>query len=234
MSGESGTIRSYQRVFRPERRIYSVEGRALPVPGGIPLRWLACWTGGLLFVLLLGTGSGAALLIAGACGAAIGLSSGGASGAALGAGSAALSALLAGFLLGALDWPLRLVVVPALVATLASQATPDGRRAERFALSWIRLRLGARRRSLGRELPALGEHARAAELWVEGDESGARLRRARVHGPASVAFAEPVDLRAAGGRRRSHLARRLGWHARRGSVADHVELAAGESLEIRP
>jgi len=34
-------IRSYQRIFRPERRIYQVEGHVLPVPGGVPLRWLA-------------------------------------------------------------------------------------------------------------------------------------------------------------------------------------------------
>jgi hypothetical protein len=32
-------IRSYQRIFRPERRIYQIEGRALPVSGGVPLRW---------------------------------------------------------------------------------------------------------------------------------------------------------------------------------------------------
>lgn len=234
MSEGYGGIRSYQRVFRPERRIYSVEGRALPVPGGIPLRWLGYWTGTLVFVLLLGTGSEAALLLAGAGGAAVGLSSGGTSGALFGAGSAALLALLVGFIFGALDWPLRLVVLPAAVATLATQAAPDGRRAERFALSWVRLRLGARRRSLGRELLAPGGQGRSAGLWVEGDESGARLRRARVLGPACVAFATPVELRASGGRRRSYLARRLGWHARRGSVADRVELQPGEHLEIRP
>ena len=36
---EREPIRSYQRIFRPERRIYHLEGRALPVPGGVPLRW---------------------------------------------------------------------------------------------------------------------------------------------------------------------------------------------------
>jgi hypothetical protein len=38
---EPALIRSYQRIFKPERRICQVEGRSLPVPGGIPLRWLA-------------------------------------------------------------------------------------------------------------------------------------------------------------------------------------------------
>ena len=41
-------IRSYQRIFRPERRIYQVEGRTLPVPGGVPLRWLGWATAALL------------------------------------------------------------------------------------------------------------------------------------------------------------------------------------------
>jgi hypothetical protein len=233
VSGEYGPIRSYQRVFRPDRRIYSVEGRSLPVPGGVPLRWLAYWTGALLFVLLLGAGSGTAVLLAAAVGAGLGLSSGGAPGAMLGAGSAALCALVAGFVLGALDWPLRLVVVPAAVATLATQATPDGRRAERFALSWVRLRLGARRRSLGRELPVPGTSG-AAELWVEGDGSGVELRRACVLGPACVTFAAPVELRAPAGRGRVYLARRLGWHVRRGPVAERIELRAGERLEVQP
>ena len=41
MSDQPAPIRSYQRIFRPERRLYSIEGRVLPVPGGVPLRWLA-------------------------------------------------------------------------------------------------------------------------------------------------------------------------------------------------
>jgi hypothetical protein len=84
------------------------------------------------------------------------------------AGALAFGAVwLAGAVLGLLDWPLRLVVMPVAVATLATQASPDARRADRFALSWLALRLAPSRRSLGRALPPTGTTRRASvEVWV--------------------------------------------------------------------
>ena len=155
-------VRSYQRIFRPERRLYQVEGRPLPVPGGVPLRWLGWAAGTLLAVLALAAGSGSVAALA-AGGAALGGLVAGGRRLALAAAAAAFVAVPAfGFVLGALDWPLRLVVLPALVATLATQATPDGRRADRFAWSWLALRLAPRRRSLGRALAAKRRHPRGA------------------------------------------------------------------------
>src|SRR5829696_8029531 len=58
---------------------------------------------------------------------------------------------------GRLSAPLRLVVLPLAVAVLATQAAPDGRRADRFAADWLRLRLRARRRSAGRAVLLEGE-----------------------------------------------------------------------------
>ncbi len=52
-----GVVRSYQRIFRPDRRIYQVEGRRIPIPGGIPLVWLGYATATVLVVLLLGARS---------------------------------------------------------------------------------------------------------------------------------------------------------------------------------
>ena len=52
MSDTSQPIRSYQRIFRPDRRIYQIDGRRLPVPGGVPLEWLA-WAFGALVVILV-------------------------------------------------------------------------------------------------------------------------------------------------------------------------------------
>lgn len=160
-------IRSYQRIFRPERRIYQLEGHALPVPGGVPLRWLA-WAGAALAaVLALCSGSlaPASMLALGAAGAGFAL--GGRESALLAAISCWAAAWLGGIALGALDWPLRLIVIPACVATLATQASPDGRRADRFALSWLALRLSPRRRSLGRAVPLAGSPQRfGGELWV--------------------------------------------------------------------
>jgi hypothetical protein len=232
VSDEPGVIRSYQRIFRPERRIYSIEGHPLPVPGGVPLRWLAYASGSLLGSIVLAAHSpGFAFLVAVAAGIA-GLGVGGRKAAALGAAVGLVGVEMTGWIVAALDWPLRLIVLPAAVATLATQATPDGRRPERFAVSWLLLRLAPRRRSLGRELPATGIPQRYdAELWVGADQRSPDLRRARVRGPARVSFSVPVEERR---RRRKVTVRRLGWHRRRGKVARAVDLDAGEVLEVQP
>jgi hypothetical protein len=233
VSVEREPIRSYQRIFRPERRIYQLEGRTLPVPGGVSLRWLAYALAALGAVLVIGSGSfGLAVAIAIGAGCA-GFFVGGLLSAVL-AGAAALSALwLAAALLGALDWPLRLIVIPAALATFATQATPDGRHADRFAASWLALRLAPRRRSLGRALPSAGTaHLPEGELWVAPDEHGPRLRRARIRGAGTVGFAEEVALRRRGSRRliASPVARRR----REGLRARRLALGADEVLELRP
>jgi hypothetical protein len=160
-------IRSYQRIFRPERRIYRIEGHVLPVPGGVPLRWLAYAAAALCAVLALASGSMAVPVLLALVASVAGLALGGGEGAALAGTVAFGAAWLGGLALGLLDWPLRLIVAPVAVATLATQATPDGRRADRFAASWLALRLAPRRRSLGRALPVAGAAQRAGgELWA--------------------------------------------------------------------
>ena len=69
MSQRPAVVRSYQRLFRPDRRIYAVDGRTLPIPGGLPLRWLAAATVILLVVLALAAMSPAIIALAGAVGA---------------------------------------------------------------------------------------------------------------------------------------------------------------------
>ena len=224
-------IRSYQRIFRPERRIYQIEGRTLPIPGGVPLRWLAYATATLLAVLALGSGSGAVVLAAGAAAAVAGLRAGGRTAAAVAAIAAVAGSYLGGWALGLLDWPLRLVVLPAGVATLATQATPDGRRADRFALGWLAIRLAPRRRSLGRTLPAAGRrHLLGGEVWVAPDERAPRLRRARVRGPALVFFSAAVGLRRLGLRKRRLQATASGGQR----TPARVVLGEREVLEVRP
>jgi hypothetical protein len=160
-------IRSYERIFRPERRIYQVEGHSLPVPGGVPLRWLAYTAAALFAALALGSGSLLVPALAGLAVLAAGAVAGEPERALAAAGLAFGATWLAGVLLGALDWPLRLIVFPAAVATVATQASPDGRRADRFAASWLALRLAPRRRSLGRALPSVGQARHSGgEMWV--------------------------------------------------------------------
>lgn len=236
MSGSYEPIRSYQRIFRPERRIYQIEGRTLPVPGGVPLRWLAYATATLLFVIAVGSDSAAVTVAAGALAAGIGLNVGGRAAAGLAALGAVGLTVVGGWALGLLDWPLRLIVIPATVATLATQATPDGRRADRFALSWLSLRLAPMRRSLGRAQPLLGHGQRLdGELWVKPDERQPLLRRAKVRGPAVVFFAVAVVVRRAG-LRRGRLQAVLSGRARRTEevAPARLVLAEGETLEVRP
>lgn len=225
-------IRSYQRLFRPERRIHQIEGRALPVPGGVPLRWLG-WAGGALAaVIALSSGSILVSVGAAAAAGASGLGLGNRTAGLLAAAAALVGTLVLGAALGALDWPLRLVVVPVGVASAATQATPDGRRPERFAVSWLALRLAPGRSSLGRALPAaLVGHPTKGEVWIAADERGPRERRARVEGPADVFFAEPHSLRRGlfrRGRIIAHFARR---RCRRSAS---LTLGPGETLEVRP
>jgi hypothetical protein len=229
-------IRSYQRIFRPERRIYSIEGRPLPVPGGVPLRWLVYASAALLAVVAIGSGSAAvALAFAGIAGLA-GAIAGGRLGGAVAAAGALAATWIGGLALGLIDWPLRLVVIPAAVATLATQAMPDGRRADRFALSWLAAHLAPLRRSLGRQMPATGRaHLLGGELWVAPDERSPRLRRGRVRGPAIVFFSQAVPVRGSGRRRRRQVAQAPDRRARRGDVsARRLALGQGEVLEVRP
>jgi hypothetical protein len=237
VSDEPEPIRSYQRIFRPERRIYAIEGKALPIPGGVPLRWLAYASGTLVAVVALSAGSGTVALLAAVVAGLAGLLAGGGA-AATGAAVAALGAVtLGGWVVAWLDWPLRLIVIPAAVATLATQATPDGRRAERFARSWLWLRLQPRRRSLHRAVPGAGRrHLRAAELWVSPDERSPELRRGRVRGLATASFTAPLVVRRGRLRRRQLVARPPGDGRQRprGAVLDSLELGQGEVLDVRP
>jgi hypothetical protein len=228
-------IRSYQRIFRPERRIYQLEGRALPVPGGVPLRWLAYASAALLAVLALASGSATVAVLIALAASAAGLAVGGRGGAVL-AGIASLGAVwVAGVALALLDWPLRLIVIPVAVATLATQATPDGRRADRFAASWLALRLAPARRSLGRPLPALGvARLSEGELWVAPDQHSPDLRRSRIRGPGTVGFARPVRVRRATFRQGHLIAQVPSRRARRADLTTaRLAVGAGEVLEVR-
>lgn len=162
MSDSTAPIRSYQRIFKPERRIYQIDGRRLPVPGGIPLEWL-CWAFiALVAVLVLSQRSLVLAAVLGGIGAMLGASSHGWSGAGIVGGCAFVGVLGVGVLLGWLDWPLRLIVLPALLATVAGHPSSDGRPTHRYLLSWLAVRVRAARRSLDRPVTADGE----VEAWA--------------------------------------------------------------------
>jgi len=229
-----GNVRSYQRIFSPERRIYQIEGWPLPVPGGVSLRWLGWVLGSLVAILGVGSGSAIPPMVAAAAAGAGGLAIGDRTAGLLAAAAATIGCLLARVLLGALDWPIRLVVLPIGLATAATQATPDGRRPERYAASWLALRIASPRRSLGRALPAIeANRNHAPQLWVAGDHRGSRLRPARFTGPGVVHFRTPVAVRRqlVGSGLLAFCPGRLTPRSR---LREAVELRAGETLEVRP
>jgi hypothetical protein len=234
MSDSPVPIRSYQRIFTPDRRIYQIDGRRLPVPGGVPLSWLGWAFGTLLTVLVLSQRSILLAVVLGASAAMLGASSRGWIGAGAAGAAGFAGTLAAGVLLGWIDWPLRLIVLPVAVATFAGQSSPDGRAAHRYLLSWLAVRLRAARRSLEEPIPAEGQvQVWAPQVWVAPDHHSPVLEHGRVQGPARLVFGRPVVVIPRRGR---HVVRPAEGHRMRGSerLAEVIEIGAEEIVEVRP
>jgi hypothetical protein len=233
VSDSAQPIRSYQRIFKPDRRVYAIDGRRLPIPGGVSLEWLGWAFGSLIVVLVLSQRSIIFAFVAAAVVALVAASSHGWAGAVLGAFAGFLATLLTGVVLDWLDWPLRLVIAPGMIATLAGQAAPDGRPAHRYLTSWAGLRMRAARRSLDGAIGAEGEvHAWAPRVWVAPDQHSPVLHHGRVRGPARLVFAHPVV--AIPGRRRLIVRSADGHRLRAGErMAEVIELDEGQVVEVR-
>jgi hypothetical protein len=225
-------VRSYQRLFSPDRRIYAIDGRTLPVPGGVPLRWLGHATATILAAVVLAglhpvviaTVSWLAYMSAGRLGRRR-------EGVAL-AAVTAMTVTVAGLVVGVLDWPLRLVVLPAVLATVLTQIAPDGRNVGRhlFSLAWVRV---AGRRRLGDAMPAPGRRRLQIAVAVAADVHQPRLHRAQISGPCRLRFADPVLVV----RRRWRPVRLVsvaGEHRRQGPMVDVLDVAVGETVQVRP
>jgi hypothetical protein len=234
VSDSTHPIRSYQRIFRPDRRVYAIDGRRLPVPGGVPLEWL-CWAFcSLIAVLVLSQRS---IVLAGVVAVLVGVlgaSSRGATGAVIGGLAGFVAMLFAGVVLDWLDWPLRLLVAPGMIATLAGQTSPDGRPTHRYLASLAALRLRAARRSLDGAIGADGQQwVWAPQVWIAPDQHSPVLHHGRVRGPARLVFARRVV--AIPGRGRLIIRRAEGHRLRSGErLCEVVEVAEGRVVEVRP
>jgi hypothetical protein len=234
MSDSAHPIRSYQRIFKPDRRVYAIDGRRLPVPGGVPLEWLGWAFCSLIVVLVLSQRSTLFAGVLAVIGGVLGANSRGWAGAAIGALAAFVATLLAGVVLDWLDWPLRLLIAPGMIATLAGQASPDGRPAHRYLTSLVGLRMRAARRSLDGAIPGEGEvHVWAPRVWVAPDEHSPVLHHGRVRGPARLVFAHPVVV--VPGRSRFVVRRAEGHRMRSGERrCEVIEVGDGQVVEVRP
>jgi hypothetical protein len=232
MTERRAVVRSYQRLFRPDRRIYSIDGRTIPVPGGVPLRWLAHAVAVAIVGLVL-AGLHPVVIVAAGLGSYRWASRIGSRRDAAALGVLAAGTMpTAGLVIGAVDWPMRLVILPAVAATALTQPSGDGRSAWRFLVSYVRTRI-AGRRWLGLPLPAAGSPRRLElAVAVRPDHRRPVLGRARVTGPCRVALAEPVLVH----RRRgiTHVRPVAGERRRRGVMVDSLAVGDGERLEVHP
>lgn len=235
-------LRTYRRVFNVERRIYSIEGRQIPIPGGIPLRFLGWVTASLVAIVMLRSGSGLVMGICIVVGALIGRRRAEWAGAAIGAVMGWAVFTVASFVLSLPDWPLAYVVMPFGVALFALAAEPDGRAPHRFVLSLLAWQLAPARSDGIAGVPAVGETRtyRASECYIAPDWRSPILRAGRLAGPAEVTFERGARVR----RRRSFPLLRRGGHRyvirppearlRRSEVLGTLELGPGEQAEVRP
>jgi hypothetical protein len=224
-------VRYYRRATRPPRRVYRRGGRRLALLSGwVSFEWLAWAFAALVLVLVLSQRS---IVFALVTGAIVAVLSAGAHGrrSMWRAGAAGFAVtLLAGEVLDWVAWPLRLVVFPAIVATLARYASPDGRPAYRLFTRWVSARL--REGNPAREQQRATGGVWAPQTWVAPDEGSPVLHYGRVHGPARLVFAWPVVVTAGAGRLIVRPA--YGHQLRPGEyIAEVVELDDGQVAEIR-
>jgi hypothetical protein len=143
---------------------------------------------------------------------------------------AALTTLpLVGLLLRELPWPARHLLLPTVLATLASLWRIDGRPCHVALRSLALLAVGPRRLSGWRRIPSLPHRWRPPRLLLIPDGSDARLRRARFRGPGAVVVAIGHELR-------ERRARPLVLRAQPGTPHTRkvVALTDGARLDIDP
>ncbi len=233
MSERRAIVRSYQRLFRPDRRIYAIDGRTIPIPGGVPLRWLAYAVAVVLATLVL---AGRSPAVAVACGG-VAYASARAwgrrpEGPAL-ATAAAAAVTGAGFIVGVVDWPLRLVVLPAVAATALTQIVA-GRAQRTTACDWTCAGSVGGTASVWFGAPS-GRALAPRRLTARGGAGLPRgsLMPSRITGPCRLTFGEPVlVLRTRRGRRRLVPVR--SERRRVGPMVDRLRVPAGETVEVRP
>ena len=140
-------------------------------------------------------------------------------------------------LLSQFGFIIRYVIVPALIAVLATQMRPDGRAAYRYIGSLIRWRGTSHRRSAGRPATRVGARRTfLARLRLRADNSLPELQHARIDGPARVEFRGQVDLRRKrrGGLVATPRGRRTRRRGQPALVTDHIQVPAGDYLEVLP
>jgi len=237
----SELLRSYRRVFNIDRRIYSIEGRQVPIPGGIPLRFVGWLLASLLGMLMLRSGSTMVLLLVVVVAGLIGNRRNGWPGATVGAVMGWAGFTVLSFGLSLIGPVVAFFVIPFAFAMFSLTAEPDGRPPHRFALSYIGWQMAPRRTDLQSSVAAVGETRsyRASECYIAPDWRSPVLRAGRFKGEGELTFDRGARVRRV---RRMPLVRRSNRYVirpadsrlRGSEVVANLSLAAGEQAEVRP
>jgi hypothetical protein len=134
---------------------------------------------------------------------------------------------ITGAVIGALHPAVRLFVLPVGAAAVLTRWSLDGRSAHQVALAAVRMQTEPSRVAAFR--PARpGGRAELGELVLAHDERSARLRRARVEGPARVTLRYPISARPRGRTLRvAQAGEDALWRGKQ------VDLRAGQRMVVR-
>ena len=133
-----------------------------------------------------------------------------------------------GLAVGALHPALRFVALPVCIAFVLCRWEIDGRPAHVGLISMARFHLGPRRLIGFRAAPRTENVVRLRDVLVAPDESGSRLRRGTVRGPATVVLRYPFRARTGGGA--MHITHQEGAAQWRGK---QVSLTPGQRMVLR-
>ncbi len=228
------TIHSYRRIFRVDKRVYSVQGRQLPFPGGIPLRILGWIAVAEALIVVLYLQSTVFAVIFALVGALAGWRRGRITGVLAGAVVGWASYVVLGFVFHIVPWEVTFVAIPAAIAGVSIRAEPDGRSPHRYAASWITWQLSPRRWSADGSVPAIDStHTYRPSCPIAPDWRTPRLHRAEIRGPSTVTFRDPMRVRKLGVGRKDLLARPA-RRTRRGQTLAIVTLTEGQTMRVLP
>jgi hypothetical protein len=149
------------------------------------------------------------------------------------AGAAAAMLLLGrlpviGLAIGALHPALRFVAVPVCIAFVLCRWEIDGRPAHVGLISMARFHLGPRRLIAFRAVSRTDNVVRLRDVVIAPDESGPRLRRGTIRGPATIVLRYPFRARTTG--RALHVTHQAGAAQWRGK---QVDLNPGQRMVLR-
>ncbi|MBA2523106.1 MAG: hypothetical protein H0V25_07200, partial [Solirubrobacterales bacterium] len=169
----------------------------MPIPGGIPLRFIGWLFASLLVMVMLRSGSNIVMLLVIVIAGLIGRRRDGWPGAAVGAVMGWAGFTVLSFALSLIGPIVAFFVIPFALTMFSLTAQPDGRPPHRFALAYIGWQLAPRRTDGHTGVAAVGEMRsfRASECYVAPDFCSPVLRAGIFTGEGEITFDRGARIR---------------------------------------